>query len=303
MSKYIIEKINEQALKDKKQFIEKSEEKYFSQLHIIIKDAIKHNVKFIFVAGPSSSGKTTTAKYLCSIINEQQKNANYISLDDFFLNRTDTPLLPNGEKDYENIKALDIAEMQKCFNTLIEKGIAHFPHYDFFTGINTKEVREVTLGENSIIVVEGNHAFNPVVTSCVDGAKFIRVFVHPEHQFANRDGKTIVDPFQLRLIRRTIRDVGNRGYKPEHTLKMWNSVREGEDKYIFPYIRLADYVINTTYAYEVMVYRTILDKLLAGTKNVECESMLSVVQNFVEINMNEIPEKSLMWEFLANLKI
>ena len=303
MSKYIIEKLNEQALKDKQTFIEKSEVKYFSQLKSIVKDAVKNNIKFIFVAGPSSSGKTTTAKYLCSLINEFGKQSNYISLDDFFLNRVDAPLLPNGEKDYENIKALDINEMEKCFTKLSQTGCAYFPHYDFFTGINTKEVREVVLNQNSIIVVEGNHAFNPVVTNCIKGAKFIRVFVHPEHVFAHRSGEVIIDPFQLRLIRRTIRDVGNRGYKPEHTLNMWNAVRDGEDKYIFPYVHLADYVINTTYAYEVMVYRTILDKLLANTKNVECESMLSVVQNFVEIDVSEIPKKSLMWEFLANLKI
>lgn len=303
MSKYIISKLNKEAKKDKQKFIEKSEEKYFKQLKSIVKDAIKNDVKFLFVAGPSSSGKTTTAKYLCSYINEFNKNANYISLDDFFLNRADTPLLPNGDKDYESLHALDIKEMQKCFTSLIENGVAHFPHYDFITGINTKGVREVMLNTNSIIVVEGNHAFNPVVTNCVDGAKFYRVFIHPEHHFAADDGQTIIDSFQLRLIRRTIRDVGNRGYKPEHTLKMWNAVRAGEDKFIFPYIHLADYVINTTYAYEVMVYRTILDKLLANTKNVECESMLSVVQNFEEIEVSEIPKKSLMWEFLSNLKI
>ena len=303
MSKLIIDKLNKQAEKDKKLFIEKSEEKYFKQLSSIIKDAVKNKVKFIFVSGPSSSGKTTTAKYLCAMIESYKMHSNYVSLDDFFKNRADTPLLPNGEKDFESLNALNIEEMQRCFSELLKNGVATFPKYDFFTGINTKNVNKIRLTNNSIVVIEGNHAFNPMVTQCVDGEKFIRVFVHPEHEFANSNRETVIDIYTLRLIRRTIRDVGNRGYKPEHTFQMWNTVRDGEVKYIYPYKHLADYVINTTYAYEVMVYKTILDKLLKNSKSEISKNLVNLVSPFNEIDVTEIPKNSLMWEFLSNLKL
>ena len=303
MSKLIISKLNNQAEKNRHEFIEKSEEKYFKQLASIIKDAVKNKVKFIFVSGPSSSGKTTTAKYLCAMIESYKKHSNYVSLDDFFKNREDTPLLADGNKDYESLNALDIDEMKKCFSDLLQNGVANFPQYNFFTGINTKNVNKIRLTENSIFVIEGNHAFNPVVNQCVDGQKFIRVFVHPEHEFVNDEKETVIDVYTLRLIRRTIRDVGNRGYKPEHTFKMWNMVRDGEIKYIYPYKHLADYVINTTYNYEVMVYKTILGKLLKNAQGEVSKQLLKIVEPFAEIDVTQIPKNSLMWEFLSNLKI
>ncbi len=305
LAKYIIDTINKKQLENEELLINETEEKYFKQLSNVVKDIQNKfdNYKYILIAGPSSSGKTTTTKYLCEMFAEIGILANYVSLDDFFLDRTKTPVLPNGKKDYENIQALDINEMKKCFSELNKTGQAMFPEYNFFTGVNTKNKKLVKAKDNSIVIIEGNHAFNPVVKNCLGTDKIARIFIHPESSFINKNRENVIDPAQLRLIRRTIRDVGNRGYSPAHTFSIWNEVLIGEDKYITPYKHLADYVIDTVYAYEVMVYKPILKKMFKDEKLVECESILSVVENFNEIPLKKVPEKSLMWEFLKNLKV
>ncbi len=302
MSNYIIEKLNKEAEKDKLAFIDNCELRYFKQINSIVKDSIRNKVKFIFVAGPSSSGKTTTAKYICKVIEQNGYNADYISLDDFFVDREKTPVLPNGKKDYESIKAIDIKEFARCMNNLTENKVAYFPEYDFITGLSQKNATRVELTEKSIIVIEGIHAFNPNITQYLVGEKIFKVFVYPEHNFVNLKNELVLSAVDLRLIRRTIRDVGNRGCAPEKTFDVWPEVLAGENQYIFPYKQLADYNLDTTYSYEVMIYRPLINRLLKNSGCEEAKTILNQVNQFLEIDLKHIPDKSLMWEFLSHLK-
>ena len=269
------------------------EEMYHSQINNAVDDIIKKNAKIILLAGPSSSGKTTTSNLLKKKLNSKNIKCLSVSLDDFFLDREKTPLLPNGNYDYENITALDLEYFNVFVNDLYQKGVGLMPKYNFVTGKREEKYSKVKIDANTAVIIEGLHALNPTLLET--NQIVYRVYICPTSNF-DLNEKRIFDYTELRLLRRMLRDYLNRGRSIEKTLAGWQEVLDGEKLYIDPYKHLADSTIDSTHLYEPLVYANHLLPLL---KNSEMEQELKQKLGvFEKINKKYVPKDSLLNEFV-----
>ncbi|MDD4816210.1 MAG: nucleoside kinase [Clostridia bacterium] len=291
---YDLEIVNLEAKKNIKQFVETSEKIYKSQIEEIICQICEKNFKIVFVSGPSSAGKTTSSELIAKGLNQKNIGCIAISMDDFFLSKKHTPLLPNGEYDNENVTALDIPYFNNFIKEILKNGKALLPRFNFLTG-NRSGYEEIVLKKNDVLIVEGLHALNPIFA---EKEKIFRVYVAVNSNFII--GKEIVISCkQVRLMRRLLRDYYNRGNSIEETLNAWKYVCMGEDKFVIPFRNSADYIINTVHMYEPLLYDTYLKPLLKKVKNNEqAEKLLKVFDKTGQLNREVIPETSLLWEFV-----
>jgi|LGVF01.2.fsa_nt_gb uridine kinase len=294
-NKYIIENLNKQT---PEALITLSEDSYHNQIFEMVNSFIKNkDKKFILLSGPSSSGKTTTSHIIEERLEAKGYTTKVISLDDFFIDRDLTPVLPNGDKDFDSINSIDWKLFEKCMRELLTKKSSVLPVYDFIEGQKRFNNPPTTLLEHEIIIIEGLHALNPLLNSFIPNEFSIKVFVCPKKSFVSKDGFEL-DIFDLRLIRRLIRDVRTRGISPENTLKFWKNVRSAENQYVLPFEEDADYIIDSTHAYEPLVYKSILIKLLVHhSKYVRV--LVEKLERFNEIRPNKVPETSLLEEFVG----
>ena len=260
--------------------------------------------KMLLISGPSSSGKTTTAKMLCRRIEWYGVKALRISLDEFFLGREKTPLLPDGSPDFESINALNIPQMQDCLQRLLRDGECDMPRFDFVTQSPFPEPEHIKLGRNDIVVVEGIHALNPIVTDCLPEESALKVYVSVKQAIYEGE-REIMTPHEVRLCRRMVRDMLFRGTSPEGTFRQWPKVLEGEREYIRPFKRLADITINSIHIYEPCVIRQIAIPLLQRINNSseyfqEATELMDKLRMFEPIDSELIPANSLMREFIGN---
>lgn len=298
MEKYIIDvaKLNEEIKSNTNAFISECENKYKNQLKSVVNSiAQKDGIKFILLAGPSSSGKTTTAKLLKQNLIEAGFNCKTISLDDFFVERKDTPLWENGRPNYESVDAIDWSLFDKCMHELLKTGKTLMPVYDFITG--TKSFKyTLSLGENDIIIIEGLHSLNPIIDRFISTKFSVKLFLVPavEYVFNN---EVILSGRKLRFFRRLIRDAYTRGASPERTLDEWNEVLLGEQLYIDPYKHTADFTINTSHPYEVCIYHSII-KYLKLDQNPQFTLLVEPFDKIVSADKSLVPEGSLLQEFV-----
>ncbi len=298
MEKYIIDvaKLNEEITTNTDAFISECENNYKNQLKSVVSSIVqKHGIKFILLAGPSSSGKTTTAKLLKQNLVEVGFNCKTISLDDFFVERKDTPLWENGRPNYESVDAIDWSLFDKCMHELLKNGKTLMPVYDFITG--TKSFKyTLSLGENDIIIIEGLHSLNPIIDRFISTKFSVKLFLVPavEYIFNN---EVILSGRKLRFFRRLIRDTYTRGASPERTLDEWNEVLLGEQLYIDPYKHTADFTINTSHPYEVCIYHSII-KYLKLDKNPQFTLLVEPFDKIVSADKSLVPEGSLLQEFV-----
>ncbi len=295
---YNIADINNQIEHEPLKLVLDAESNYRGQLFKLAKKIISGNKnKVVLLAGPSCAGKTTSAHLLKEILERYNRHIITISMDDFFVNREDTPLLPHGAYDFDSINAINLNQLEECFTTLFEKGSAKFPRFDFIDGKNYPNVFEYELKKNTIILFEGLHVLNPELTRRLGTDKFFKIYASPLTGFQNND--ITINPRNLRLIRRMIRDIQRRGHSPEHTLKMWQDVCDAEDLYIEPFKGLADYQINTTHAYEIAVYKKELYALLFNHNEVIRQlDFIGLFDASLNLSKNMLPETTLMWEFI-----
>ena len=294
-----VEIINEQLEKNTYHVIRRAEDRYRSQLSTLASQIIERgDIKIVLLAGPSCAGKTTSAKLLKGVLEERGYHVVTVSMDDFFLNREDTPILPNGMKDYDSVRSLNLVQMEECFSTLWEQKKAWFPIYDFKTGINHAHKKFLKIDENTIIIFEGLHVINPELTCHLGTTAFFKVYASTISGFVYQD--QYMDARQLRLVRRMVRDVDRRGNSPETTLQTWTNVCAGEDLYIAPYKDQCDFMINTTHTYELALYR---EKFLEFMDNHEIVSkdlpFVEMIRASVEIDKKLLPDTTLMWEFVS----
>lgn len=290
-------RINELALTDPKKLIEDSEELYHKQINDIVNDIVTKNCyKFILLAGPSSSGKTTTSNLICKSLSEQGYESLVVSLDDFYLDLNNRPKLPNGEYDYENITALDLDYINKFVDDMFEKGEALMPEYNFKTGRREEEYKHIKLNPNTIVIMEGIHALNPIMFKRHNDAMY-RIYICVNTNF-EIDDKIIMPAQKVRLMRRLIRDLLNRGASLERTFHMWQSVLDGENLYIKPYKNTADYLINSTHAYEPLMYADKLLPLLKQEENEQAKPLIEMLEQCEKLSPTLLPENSLLHEFL-----
>jgi len=273
-----------------------------------IADRIKElypDKKIIFIAGPSSSGKTTFLKRLSVQLRANGLYPENIHLDDYFVPRTKTPRTPEGDHDFESLHALDTEFFKEQINLLLDGKEVTLPKYDFKDGTRGESSRKLKLKSNSILLVEGIHGLNPELSEGIEEKAKFKIFVSALTQLCI-DTDTRIFTSDSRLMRRIIRDSLFRSYSAIDTISRFPKVREGEDKYIFPYQSSADAFFNSSLIYEQAVLKSLLKKNLADIRNCrntyvvyEAERLLKYLDFFLEISSNEIPHNSILREFIG----
>ncbi|MFI3324581.1 MAG: nucleoside kinase [Clostridia bacterium] len=305
--KYVnhLEQINDAALINPQKMIFEIEESYHSHIRSIARDIVskKENIKICMLSGPSSSGKTTTAHLLQKELIKLGKNVYIVSMDNYFLNQELIPVLPNGKKDFENVKSLNLEQVEESLINITQNKAIKIPHFNFTVGRSVGEPKTLAIKENDIVIVEGIHALNPIFTKHIDSKKAIKLYVSAKQQIKDANGVTI-EPFDLRLIRRIVRDMQFRGTSPEKTLDMWQGVLNGEDKYIRPYRLEADYTVNSVHIYEPCVLRTIAIPILRKIPQDsyyyrKARDLEARLMRFEPVDKSLVPLNSLIREFIG----
>ena len=262
----------------------------------------KKDKKIILLAGPSSSGKTTTTSKLCMYLKSFGLNPKMISMDDYFVDREKTPVNEKGEKDYECFEAVDNKLLTKQINDLLAGKEVMAPIYNFKEGVK-EFVKELKLDKNDILLIEGIHALNPKVLKEIPAKNKFKIYLSALTEL-NIDYHNRFPTTDNRLLRRIIRDNRTRGYNVVDTLKVWNNVRSGEEKYIFPYQDEADITINTALIYELAVLKTYVEPLLYSVDEdsiyyEEAKRLLNVLRLILPIPSESIPDDSIIREFIG----
>ena len=297
-----VKEINRQA-QNPAVFVESCEREYESQLAALVENVIARKSKIIMLAGPSSSGKTTTANKLSRLFEKQGDCAPVVSLDDFFLGIAHYPRLPDGTPDMEAVEALDLPYIGECFRTLLKEGKAYFPLFDFETSSRKAEQNLVTLEENDVLIVEGLHALNPRIFESLDRDSMFLAYVSARTQYVE-EGEAVLTPKNNRLMRRIVRDHRTRGKSPQGTLDSWAGVLAGEEKYIYPFRDDADFKINSSMNYEGCIFHHYILPLLEKTKEngtlpPAMQSIWNSLERFADIDPTFIPCDSLLREFIG----
>lgn len=236
-----------------------------NEVYEIAKEVNKLNKKIVLLAGPSSSGKTTTSRKMSLYLSSLGLHAHAISLDDFFVNRDETPLDEFGNRDYECLESLDLRLFNQCLSDLLEGKEVILPTFNFLKGEKEFKRAPLKIGTEDVLVIEGLHAINPGLMTLSDTSMIYRVYISPLTPL-NVDRHNYVSTTDNRLLRRIVRDYRTRGRSAEASLATWPSVRAGEEKYIFPYTDTADAVVNTAYVYELGVLKVYVEPLLYNIK-------------------------------------
>ena len=265
--------------------------------------AARHDVKLVLLAGPSSSGKTTTCKRLSIQLLTCGLKPLQISLDDYFIDREKTPLDANGEYDYESIHALNIALINEQFNALFKGEEIELPRYNFQAGKSEKSGKRLKLGPNDIVVVEGIHALNPELTAQIPEQQKFRVYVSALTTIL-LDEHNYIPTTDNRLLRRIIRDYKYRGVSAQESIHRWPSVRAGEERWIFPYQENADAMFNSAMLYELAVIKQQAEPLLEQVPEnceeyAEAHRLLKFLRYFHAISYRQLAPTSLLREFLG----
>lgn len=277
------------------------QEKKISQIADEIAD--RKGVKLVLLAGPSSSGKTTTCKRLSIQLVANGLKPLQISLDDYFVNRDQTPRDENGEYDYESIYALNLNLINEQFNALFRGEEVELPKYDFQTGVSRPSGKKLKMQENNVLVVEGIHALNPELTAHIPERQKFRVYVSALTTIL-LDDHNYIPTTDNRLLRRIIRDYKYRGVDARESIRRWPSVRSGENKWIFPFQENADAVFNSAMLFELAVIKQQAEPLLEQVpENCEEYSEAYRLRKFLKyirpIPNKDIPPTSLLREFLG----
>lgn len=299
-----IEYINSEAKSNPQELIEKCERRYANIIASVAKTICDRGERqVVMLAGPSSSGKTTTAGKISDECIKNGVHTFVLSLDDFYLDRDDIPLLPDGTRDFETVYALDLDYFTEIANALLRGETVKTPVFDFVTGKRSPDkYKEITLGEKDIVVIEGLHALNPIITDKISGNLF-KIYISVSSRIYNQKGKIILNKRNLRFVRRLVRDFKFRGSSADYTYSLWKNVTYGEDKYLFPYRDNADIRINTVHLYEPCVLKkqalALLESEISDDYAYDVQRLRDALNKFEDIDENAVPADSLLREFLG----
>lgn len=260
-------------------------------------------VKLVLISGPSSSGKTTFSKRLSIQLMTNGLKPYPISLDDYFVNRNDTPLDENGKHDFESLYAVDLPFFEEQLTTLLNGGEVELPRYNFTTGKREMSGKKLRIDEHMILIIEGIHALNPALTPHIPNENKYKVYVSALTTIL-LDNHNYIPTTDNRLLRRIIRDYKYRNYSAEETIARWPSVRAGEEKWIFPYQENADAMFNSALLFELAVLKDYVEPVLRKVPNrcpeySEAHRLLRFLNYFVSVQDKELPPTSLLREFLG----
>lgn len=262
-----------------------------------------NRVKLVLIAGPSSSGKTTFSKRLSIQLMTNGLKPFPISLDNYFVDRKDTPLDENGNYDYESLYALDLDLFNRQLQALLCGEEVELPRYNFSLGKKEYKGDKLKIEDNTILILEGIHALNPELTPHIPDQRKFKIYVSALTTIS-LDDHNWIPTTDNRLLRRIIRDFNYRGYSARETISRWPSVRAGEDKWIFPFQENADVMFNSALLFEFAVLRLHAEPILTGVPRncpeyCEAYRLLKFIKYFVPVQDKEIPPTSLLREFLG----
>ncbi len=284
-----------EALQEKKivQIAEEIERRYYSP----------QNVRLVLITGPSSSGKTTFCRRLSVQLRACGLSPISFSTDDYFVNRVDTPLLPNGQYDFDNFDTVDHKALQEDVVRLLAGEEVEVPTYNFTTGKREYNGKKLRLKEGSVLLVEGIHALNPRLTDRIDDTCKFRIFISTLTSIS-LDNHNCIPPVDNRLLRRIVRDYNKGAFSAVETIRQWPNVVDAEEKWIYPYQENADVMFNSAYLVEFAVLRNHADPILRTIpKNCpeysEAHRLLKFIHYFTAVSDKEIPPTSLLREFLG----
>ena len=260
-------------------------------------------LKLILLAGPSSSGKTTTSKKLELFLKGFGLNPIAISIDNYFVDRDKTPRLPDGSYDFESLNSINVELFNKNLKDLLDGKEVTLPVYNFITGKSELSDESIKLGEKEILIVEGLHALNEELTYSIDRKNKYKIYLCPL-TVLSLDNHNRIRTTDNRLLRRIVRDNRTRGYSASDTLSTWSKVREGEEKYVFPFQDEADVIFNTSLIYELGVLKTYAEPLLYSVEEndpmyKEAVRLLNLLKNILPISNDYIPVDSIVREFVG----
>lgn len=302
MANFDVERINGLLSEAPENFIADCEKAYTAQLDTAVSEILKHSGRsLVMLAGPSSSGKTTTAGLLKQKLSLEGRSACVISLDDFYLTQTQPHTFEDGTVDYERVDALDIPLIATCLEKLVTEGECDVPKF-CFKQKQRSGYQKMTVTDNEILIVEGLHALNPVITDPLCKNPMTKLYISVSSRITC-DGEILFTKRDLRFLRRMIRDYHHRNSGVEHTFYLWKGVRMGEDRYLFPFSGNADMKIDSIHPYEVAVFKNTATDLLShvsheseyseNAKQLRCK-----LEKVTAINKSLIPADSLLREFL-----
>ena len=287
------------------EFIAKCENRYYSSLKNVVERIVSFSGRcLVMLAGPSSSGKTTTARILTELLGEQGRNAIVVSLDDFYREQSETPKFEDGSPDFETVHALNVPQIIECLHTLIDTGECLMPVFDFITKMPKQNAKHLKIGEKDIVIVEGLHALNPLITEPLMDEDMLKLYVSVSSRIYNSDGQVEFTKRDIRFIRRMVRDYRSRSSSVEFTFYLWKGVRRGEDEYLFPYTKNADIKIDSIHPYELCIYRDYAIKLLMHIDEKSeyyetAQKYINKLSAFVSKSDSLVPENSLLHEFIG----
>ena len=285
------------------EFIKIAESKQNQELMDLAKKIYESKtIKVVMLAGPSSSGKTTTSKKICMYLKSFGIKPVVISMDDYFVEREETPVDERGKPDYECLQAIDIKLLDKQLHDLVDGKEVIVPTYNFLTG--KKEFKnKLQLDKNGILVIEGIHALDDRILGNADGKNVFRIYISPITEL-NVDNHNYISTTDNRLLRRIVRDNKTRGHSVNSTISTWPEVRNGEEKYIFPYQDNADYTFNSALIYEIGILKTYVEPLLYAVDPrdscyEEAKRLINFLGFFLPIPADAIPQDSILREFIG----
>jgi uridine kinase len=280
-----------------------AETNFNNQINELVDDFIKSKAKFLMFAGPSSSGKTTTTKKIALQLRSRGYETLVISVDDYFKDRVDSPRDENGNYDFECLECLDLKLLNKQLKDLLSGKKVSMPTYNFSMGVKEFIKDPVKLGENQIILMEGLHCINDAMTTEIAPKLKYKVYLSPFIPL-NIDRHNYISTTDLRLIRRIVRDNRSRATDVGKTILYWSSVRDGEEKYIFPYINKVNRILNTSLIYELGVLKVFVEPLLYSVSAKspaynEARRLIHSLKGFFPIPSDYVGEDSILREFIG----
>ena len=261
------------------------------------------NIKMVLITGPSSSGKTTTARKLTLFLKSRGLKPIPVSVDDFYINLKDRVLDENGEPEKEKISAIDTNLFNKKISELLEGKEVTLPRYNFVKGISEEGNKKIKMNEKSILVIEGIHAFNEKLTEMIPDKNKFKLFICPLSPL-NVDNHNIFKETDNRLLRRIVRDNKTRGYSASDTLGMWKNVRKAEEEMVLPYMKDADFIFNTSLIYELGVLKTYAEPLLFSVNEDdpnygEAIRLINLFRLVLGMPSDLVPNDSIIREFIG----
>ncbi len=259
------------------------------------------NRHVVMFSGPSASGKTTTAHMIADALKGRGVGVKIVSLDNFYRPACEAPVLEDGSRDLESVYALDIPLIQTCLSELMQKGRAQFPVFDFHQGKREPDPMPIELGDHDVVVIEGIHALDPVISRELPPGKLYKLFITVKSAFLSQ-GKVILSPRDLRLCRRMLRDYWFRASSPEYTMKLWTQVIRGERLYIEPNRGQAQFEMDSFHAFEPCLYRSMVAPLMKQVerRNPYYDELCRIVgqlERFVPLPLSTVPADSMVREF------